>query len=117
MLIIELQIRPNDDVFEMINNWHLWMSKYTHFPESANPNDPVNHQWLVYKREASLPLKLESKLVRDAAQLIIFGEANWNYMTGRYISSIHDAASLAALLLQISLGDYNPEKYTTGYLW
>lgn len=41
---IELQLRPRQDVFALMEHWHRWVEKYTHFPEAKNAAHPICRQ-------------------------------------------------------------------------
>lgn len=54
--------------------------------------------------------------MREGAQLLIYGQAKTNVLSSRYICTEIEAAELAASMLQISNGDWNPKKCQKGYL-
>lgn len=54
--------------------WNRWVLKYTHFPEAQNPDHHVNHNWFVYRREASITLEEEKELASSRAKTLLFGE-------------------------------------------
>ena len=72
---LELQIRPDQDLFALMVTWKNWVLKYTHFPESEDPLHEVNHNWFVYRRTASLQLPIEIRLSNERALNLLFGEA------------------------------------------
>jgi hypothetical protein len=113
---LELQIRPQQDIFEVISVWNEWVVKYTHYPEAANPEHPINRHWFVYKREATVTLKEEKLCMRENSQLLIYGQAKMNLLSSRYVCAVYDAAELAGIMLQILQGDYIAVKYPAGYL-
>ena len=41
-----MQIRPDQDIFELMVFWNRWVMKYTHFPEAEDPRHHINR--LVY---------------------------------------------------------------------
>lgn len=113
---LELQIRPSEDLYDIASNWNSWVLKYTHFPQAANPDDPVNHFWFVYRREAAVTIKEEISFMRESAQLLCYGQAKYNHLCSRYVSSFKDTAALAAAILQGTKGDYSEYICPPGYL-
>jgi hypothetical protein len=113
---LEIQIRPDQDIFALMVFWNKWVMKYTHFPEAENPQHPVNRHWFVYRREASVTLAEERRLVGNVGASLLFGEAKRNLLTKRYVCSQMEASTIAGMQLQIAYGDYNPDKCRPGYL-
>ncbi len=48
--------------------------KYTHFPEAEDPSHHVNRHWFIYRREASVSLRLERELAGEIAVGLLYGE-------------------------------------------
>ncbi|KAI8916197.1 hypothetical protein EDD86DRAFT_231575 [Gorgonomyces haynaldii] len=108
---IEIQLKPKEDVFALMEDWNAWVSKYTHYPESIDPAHPINQHWFLYRREASLTTKAEVFVLRRDQ-----GQARWNYLAGRYLCTTQEAVDLAAIQLQSSIGNYDQEKCPPGFL-
>lgn len=92
------------------------MLKYTHNPHAENPAAECNRFRFVYRRDAALTIKEEMADMRDASQLLIYGQAKWMYMSMRYICTKTDASELAAMMLQAQYGDYSQSSFKPGYL-
>jgi hypothetical protein len=71
---LELQIRPDQDIFGLMIFWNKWMLKYTHFPEAENAQHRINHHWFVYRREASISISEEQKWAGTISNSLLFGE-------------------------------------------
>ena len=71
---LELQMRPDQDLFALMVLWNNWVLKYTHFPESQDPKHAVNHNWFVYRRTASLSLEKEIANSNERTLKLLFGE-------------------------------------------
>lgn len=70
----EIQIRPEQNIFELMVCWHRWVMKYTHFPEAEDPAHHVNRHWFIYRREAVVSLRLERELAGEVAVGLLYGE-------------------------------------------
>ncbi|KAJ3290500.1 FERM domain-containing protein 8 [Borealophlyctis nickersoniae] len=117
---LEIQLRPDLDIFEVMKTWHLMVLEHTHFPEAMDCFHPINRHWFVYRREATVPKVLERRVEEDAVVRLLYGEdprqAKRNVMTGRYLCTPEDASILGGMLLQGSCGDYDPLRHRAGYL-
>ena len=74
---LELQLRPDQDIFELMVFWNRWVMKYTHFPEAENAQHPVNRHWFVYRREASVTIAQEKRLAGNESISLLFGEVTF----------------------------------------
>ncbi|TPX38254.1 hypothetical protein SmJEL517_g00035 [Synchytrium microbalum] len=113
---LEIQIRPNLDIFEVKQKWPRWMVKYTHFPEAEDPDHPINDALLVFRRDATIPKSVDRKTTDDAVLRLLYGETKDNVISGRYPCSINDAITLAAIRMQIVYGDSDPRKHGPGFI-
>ncbi len=80
---LELQIRPDQDLFALLGVWNRWMAKYTHYPEAEDPTHPINRHWFVYKREASVSVEAERKISGEYSLSMLYGEV---YLSTLWIS-------------------------------
>lgn len=121
---LELQMKPDQDIFKLMTVWHRWLGtrsyfrvmKYTHFPESEDPQHQINRHWFIYRREAAVTLKQESQYAGFEAVNLLFGEAKRNILTKRYCCTQLEASTVAGYQLQMSYGDYDVKKCPPGYL-
>lgn len=113
---LELQLQPKVDVHQVVRSWPHLMLKYTHIPEAENPAHEVNNHYFLYRREATLTINEERNLVGDRSLQFLYGQARWNYISGRYLGGFIDCVTLAAFQLQSANGDFNPSKMMPGYL-
>lgn len=113
---LNLQLRPKQDIFEVVTKWHKWNEKYTHNPKCDDPEDPVNEFYFIFKREALLSLPVEKKITDEAVLKLLYGEAHQRVLAGTYPIKVKDAASLAAIQSQILYGNYVKEKHPPGFI-
>ncbi|KAJ3184380.1 Krev interaction trapped protein 1 [Gaertneriomyces sp. JEL0708] len=113
---LELQIRPDLDIFSIMNKWNTLVLNYTHYPEAIDPNHPINRHWFVYRREATLTKRLERLVTHDPTVRLLYGEAKRNVMTGRYVCTVEDAIVLAGIQTSLVSGSYDRARHPDGYL-
>ncbi|KAJ3344485.1 hypothetical protein HDU91_000221, partial [Kappamyces sp. JEL0680] len=113
---LEIQLRPDQDVFGLMVFWNRWMMKYTHFPEAANAQHSINRHWFVYRRAADITLKEERSRAGEEAVNLLFGEAKRNILTRKYVCTQLEASTIAGYQLQMAYGDYNTSRSKPGYL-
>jgi hypothetical protein len=116
---LELQIRARMEMTDMIAKWPRYVEKYTHNSFMAEAKVSTPPFKFVFKREAMVTKEQEQQIKDETAIKLLFGEAKNNYISGRYpVEKTEDAALLAGIQLQISYGDYNPQKHgpTTGFV-
>ncbi|TPX67839.1 hypothetical protein CcCBS67573_g07358 [Chytriomyces confervae] len=115
---LEIQIRPKANILKVVQDWNALVVKYTHYPQAVDPDHMFNRYWLIFRREASVCKKVERDIsLKDGIALkMLFGEAKRNILTGRYPCTVKDAANLAALQLQASIGNYDPLRCPRGYI-
>ncbi|KAI9001972.1 hypothetical protein BC832DRAFT_561871 [Gaertneriomyces semiglobifer] len=113
---LELQIRPDLDIFSIMNKWNTLVLNYTHYPEAIDPNHPINRHWFVYRREATLTKRVERLVTHDPTVRLLYGEAKRNIMTGRYVCTVEDAIILAGIQTSLVSGSYDRARHPDGYL-
>ncbi|KAI8907115.1 hypothetical protein DFJ77DRAFT_189724, partial [Powellomyces hirtus] len=112
---LELQIRPDVDIFAIMAQWNTMVLDYTHYPEAVDPTHPINRHWFVYRREASVTKNTEKRYSDDATVRLLYGEAKRNVMTGRYVCTLSDGVALGGMMLAISTGSYDRIRHPAGY--
>ena len=70
---LEVQVRPNVDIVELMSRWNEWMLKYTHYSDSANSAHAINQYVFCYKREASISLNEEASMISNASAKMLYG--------------------------------------------
>ncbi|KAJ3024374.1 hypothetical protein HKX48_000050 [Thoreauomyces humboldtii] len=78
---LELQLRPDVDIFSIMDQWNTLVLDYTHYPEAVDPSHPINRHWFVYRREASVTINHERHFTDDATVRLLYGEHPNGYIT------------------------------------
>ncbi|KAJ3109420.1 FERM domain-containing protein 8 [Phlyctochytrium planicorne] len=116
-LVDKIQIRPKTNIFHLVINWNKVVVKYTHFPQALDPAHLVNRHWFIFRREATVSKDQEIRFNGDENVVnLLYGEAKRNVLSGRYICTPEDVAILAALQIQINLGNADPLRRPAGYI-
>jgi len=106
---LELQLKSNQDLFEIVEKFPRYVEKYTHY---TGPVDWRFH----YKREALLPKEDDRKVKDPSAIKLLYSEALYNVLYSRFPCEEEEAINLAALQMQIVYGDYDPEVHKPDFL-
>ncbi|KAI9093061.1 hypothetical protein DFS34DRAFT_270830 [Phlyctochytrium arcticum] len=113
---IELQVRPDLDIFTIMNKWNTLVLDCTHYPEAIDPTHPINRHWFVYRREATVLKDVERCCTDPAAVRLLYGEAKRNVMTGRYVCVLADGVALGGMMLAMAAGPFDRLRHADGYL-
>ncbi|KAJ3145586.1 Krev interaction trapped protein 1 [Geranomyces michiganensis] len=113
---LEIQLRPDADIFTIMAQWNTMVLDFTHYPEAIDPSHPINRHWFVYRREASVTKDAERRYTDDATVRLLYGEAKRNVMTGRYVCTLSDAVALGGIMLAISTGSFDRIRHPVGYI-
>ncbi|KAI8820207.1 uncharacterized protein EV422DRAFT_496994 [Fimicolochytrium jonesii] len=114
--LAELQVRPDLDIFSIMDKWNTMVLDYTHYPEAIDPGHPINRHWFVFRREATVTRSQERKYTDPSTVRLLYGEARRNVMTGRYVCTLSDAVALGGMMLAISTGAYDKVRHSPGYI-
>ncbi|KAJ3184955.1 Krev interaction trapped protein 1 [Geranomyces variabilis] len=113
---LEIQLRPDADIFTIMAQWNTMVLDFTHYPEAIDPSHPINRHWFVYRREASVTKDAERRYTDDATVRLLYGEAKRNVMTGRYVCTLSDAVALGGIMLAISAGSFDRIRHPAGFI-
>ncbi|KAJ3148672.1 Krev interaction trapped protein 1 [Geranomyces variabilis] len=113
---LEIQLRPDADIFTIMAQWNTMVLDFTHYPEAIDPSHPINRHWFVYRREASVTKDAERRYTDDATVRLLYGEAKRNVMTGRYVCTLSDAVALGGIMLAISAGSFDRIRHPVGFI-
>jgi hypothetical protein len=61
-------------------------------------------------------VKEENELINDSSLQLLYGDCRWSIMSKRYIISVLDGISLAAIQMQVASGNFLASKFVTGYM-
>eukprot|EP00049_Salpingoeca_infusionum_P027617 m.33423 g.33423 ORF g.33423 m.33423 type:complete len:1009 (-) comp9617_c0_seq3:316-3342(-) len=77
--------------------------------------DPASVK-LVFKRDFTLTMHEERRVLSQVALKLLFDEALNSFTTSLWPTSVQDAVHLCGLLMQIRFGDHKAEVHKTGFL-
>ncbi|KAJ3415461.1 Krev interaction trapped protein 1 [Chytridiales sp. JEL 0842] len=112
---LEIQVKPNTNIFQLVHDWSKLVVKYTHYPQAMDKDHYFNRHWFVFRREATITREIESNITDESVTKLLYGEARRNVLHNRYSCTFKDSVRLAALQLQIALGNYDPLTRPSGY--
>eukprot|EP00124_Ichthyophonus_hoferi_P003477 Ihof_evm2s302 gene=Ihof_evmTU2s302 len=102
-LPFELQFKPYYEPIHVYKQWPDIMHKFTRKPL----NLPTNAR-LEYRRQAFTTKQNDRSILDPITIKMLYDECRFNVMSSVYPISVPDAVQLAALDLQLILGDYDP---------
>ncbi|CAH1393403.1 unnamed protein product [Nezara viridula] len=107
--LLELQLKPHHKPLHIRNKWPVLLAKYAHASESRQRRDePV----LSFKRNVFYPLNQEERIKDEKILELLYAEAKYNILEGRYPCDVTQYIMLGSIQARIELGPYNPQYHT-----
>jgi len=109
---LEVQLRPHHKPFYIRREWNHFLQRFSSAPLSKKTTDePI----LSLQRNVFLHKRDESK-VRDAKLLeLLYEEAKYNVLTGRYPCEISDYVMLGGIQARLEMKSYDAAMHTSAY--
>eukprot|EP01130_Rhizamoeba_saxonica_P010486 TRINITY_DN4295_c0_g1_i1.p1 TRINITY_DN4295_c0_g1~~TRINITY_DN4295_c0_g1_i1.p1 ORF type:complete len:343 (-),score=59.74 TRINITY_DN4295_c0_g1_i1:8-1036(-) len=105
---LSLLLRSSQKVSEVFDHWDFLEKKF-----AKNISGPLK---FVFKPTPTLSSTMERNIKDEKATHIFYAHAVSLVENNFYILDIEEAISLAGLKAYLTLGEYNPETHTPGYL-
>ncbi|KAK3909336.1 FERM domain-containing protein 8 [Frankliniella fusca] len=110
--LLELQLKPHHKPFEIRRQWPLFLNQYCSVTESRIERDePI----LSFQRNVFFPRREEEKIKDHKCLTLLFEEARYNILEGRYPCEMSHYLMLGGIQARIELGPYKQEEHTTQY--
>ncbi|XP_026760798.1 FERM domain-containing protein 8 [Galleria mellonella] len=110
--LLEIQLKPHHCPWQLWANWQKLLQRYGHGSESRRAKDqPV----LRLQRNVFFPKHLEEGIKDSKIQELLYEEARYNVVTGRYPLESAQAVMLGGLQARIQLGPYDPHRHTAKF--
>ncbi|XP_066901081.1 FERM domain-containing protein 8-like isoform X2 [Halyomorpha halys] len=107
--LLELQLKAHHKPLQIRNKWSVLLAKYAHASESRQRRDePV----LSFKRNVFYPLNQEERIKDEKILELLYAEAKYNILEGRYPCDVTQYIMLGSIQARIELGPYNPQYHT-----
>ncbi|XP_041969933.1 putative FERM domain-containing protein FRMD8P1 isoform X2 [Aricia agestis] len=110
--LLEIQLKPHNCPWRIWASWQKLLQRYGHGSESRRAKDqPV----LRLQRNIFFPKHLEEGIKDSRIQELLYEEARYNVVTGRYPLESAQAMMLGGLQARIQLGPYDPHRHTAKF--
>ncbi|PNF28256.1 FERM domain-containing protein 8 [Cryptotermes secundus] len=110
--LLEVQLKPHHKPYEICHKWRTLVSQYSAASESSIERDePV----LSFQRNVFFSRRDEEKIKDQKLLDLLYEEARYNILEGRYPCEVPHYIMLGAIQARIELGPYNPQVHTIQY--
>ncbi|XP_024081210.1 FERM domain-containing protein 8 isoform X2 [Cimex lectularius] len=107
--LLELQLKPHHKPLSIRTKWPSLLNKYAHASESRQRRDePI----LSFQRNVFFPLNQEERIKDEKILELLYAEAKYNILEGRYPCEMAQYIMLGSIQARIELGPYNPQFHT-----
>ncbi|KAJ6656975.1 hypothetical protein lerEdw1_002976 [Lerista edwardsae] len=101
--LLEVQLKPKHQPYKVCRQWHDLLLRFTRSSEDE-----------IFEDEPSLQFR---RNIQDEMVLrLLYEEAKYNILEGRYPCDPEDCEALGGLVCRIHLGPYDPERHTACFL-
>ncbi|BES90915.1 FERM central domain [Nesidiocoris tenuis] len=110
--LLELQLKPHHKPLCIRAKWPTLLRKYAHATDSRQRRDePI----LSFQRNVFFPLSQEERIKDERVLEMLYAEAKYNIIEGRYPCEMSQYIMLGSIQARIELGPYNPQFHTINF--
>ncbi|KAM3824651.1 FERM domain-containing protein 8 isoform 3-T3 [Vipera latastei] len=110
---LEVQLKPKHQPYKICRQWQELLFRFT----SCSVDEIVEDEPSLQFRRNIFYLRRKELQIQDEDVLrLLYEEAKYNILGGRYPCELADCDALGALVCRINLGPYNPEQHTASFL-
>ncbi|XP_075693054.1 FERM domain-containing protein 8 isoform X2 [Rhinoderma darwinii] len=110
---LEVQLKPKHQPYKVCRQWHDLLARFTNCtPEDLHYDEPI----LQFRRNIFFPKSREIQISNEDILRLLYEEAKYNVLEGRYPCDLEDCELLGGLSCCLELGPYKQEKHTPSTL-
>ncbi|XP_066439060.1 FERM domain-containing protein 8 [Eleutherodactylus coqui] len=110
---LEVQLKPKHHPYKVCRQWHDLLARFTNCTlEDVQLDEPT----LQFRRNIFFPKSREFQISDAGVLRLLYEEAKYNVLEGRYPCDIEDCELLGGLSCCLELGPYSQEKHTASML-
>ncbi|XP_013135519.1 PREDICTED: FERM domain-containing protein 8 isoform X2 [Papilio polytes] len=110
--MLEIQLKPHHCPWRVWASWQMLLRRYGHGPRSKRSRDvPI----LRMQRNVFFPKHLEEGIKDSKIQELLYEEARYNVVNGRYPLESAQAVMLGGIQARVQLGPYDPHSHTAKF--
>merc|ERR1719266_459224 len=111
--LLEVQLKPHHKPFYIRREWNHFLQRFSSAPlERKSLDEPI----LSLQRNVFFHKRDEVKLRDHKILELLYEEAKYNILTGRYPCEISDYIMLGGIQARLELGPYNPDTHTLSFM-
>ncbi|XP_064408052.1 FERM domain-containing protein 8 isoform X2 [Latimeria chalumnae] len=111
--LLELQLKPKHQPYKLCRQWQDLLCRFTDCSEDSLIFDEPSLQ---FRRNVFFPKKREIQMKEESVLRLLYEEAKFNILTGRYPCDLEDCEKLGALSCRVELGPYDQEQHNPAAL-
>ncbi|XP_038621008.1 FERM domain-containing protein 8 isoform X1 [Tachyglossus aculeatus] len=111
--LLEVQLKPKHQPYKVCRQWQDLLFRFTDAPEDDIAMDEPSLQ---FRRNVFFPKRRELQINHEDLLRLLFEEAKFNVLEGRYPCDAEDCEKLGGLVCRVKLGPYRPGQQTAGTL-
>ncbi|XP_075043899.1 FERM domain-containing protein 8 [Mixophyes fleayi] len=106
--LLEVQLKPKHQPYKVCRQWHDLLTRFTNCSaEDIQQDEPS----LQFRRNIFFPKSRELQISNEEILRLLYEEAKYNVLEGRYPCDVEDCELLGGLACRLELGPYNEEKH------
>ncbi|TRY63414.1 hypothetical protein TCAL_02646 [Tigriopus californicus] len=110
--LLDVQLKPHHKPFYIRREWNHFLQRFSSAPLTKKTLDePI----LSLQRNVFYPKREEVKLRDNKVLELLYEEAKYNILTGRYPCEISDYIMLGGIQARLELGPYESETHTSSF--
>ncbi|XP_046401488.1 FERM domain-containing protein 8 isoform X2 [Ischnura elegans] len=110
--LLEVQLKPHHRPWEVRCQWMHFLNRFSQASESRKErDDPI----ISLQRNVFLPRREEEKIKDQHILDLLYEEASFNIVEGRYPCEVSHYVTLGGIQARIKLGPYNPQVHTIDF--
>ncbi|XP_013170886.1 PREDICTED: FERM domain-containing protein 8 isoform X2 [Papilio xuthus] len=110
--MLEVQLKPHHCPWRIWAGWQMLLRRYGYGPSSKRSRDvPI----LRMQRNVFFPKHLEEGIKDSKIQELLYEEARYNVVHGRYPLESSQAVMLGGIQARVQLGPYDPHSHTAKF--
>ncbi|XP_067400027.1 FERM domain-containing protein 8 [Emydura macquarii macquarii] len=107
--LLEVQLKPKHQPYKVCRQWQELLFRFTDCPEDEIMQDEPSLQ---LRRNVFFPKRRELQIENEAVLRLLYEEAKFNILEGRYPCDVEDCEQLGALVCRLQLGPYDQDQHT-----
>ncbi|KAM4720684.1 FERM domain-containing protein 8 [Rhinophrynus dorsalis] len=110
---LEVQLKPKHQPYKVCRQWHELLTRFTNCSlDDIHQDEPS----LQFRRNIFFPKARELQISHEGVLRLLYEEAKYNVLEGRYPCDIEDCEMLGGIACRLELGPYNQNQHTPSAL-